>query len=308
VTTTVSSIDILNNNGLILGSGSNKTTIINTASGAQSLTLPSATDTVVCRATTDTLTNKTLIVPVISSVSNSGTVTLPTGNVTLVARTTIDTLTNKTLTAPVISTIVNSGTLTLPSTTDTLVARNTTDTLTNKTIIGAASGNSLAADQLATTGSTVAINNNVPSAGQALIATSATSASWSNITTSIPGEAVSAGTLQTTDATPSQTLETLAVPNGAVFYIGTKVVGNNTTTPAGFMIKIDATFYSTSGTVTVIGAPSAVSYPSGNFNGGDGYTIGDVVLAISGSNILITVTGQTGQTINWQSATSIVTV
>ena len=44
------------------------------------------------------------------------------------------TLTNKTLTLPVISGIVNTGTLTLPTTTDTLIGRNTTDTLTNKSI------------------------------------------------------------------------------------------------------------------------------------------------------------------------------
>jgi len=307
MTTTVSAINVLNNNGLTLGSGTNKTTFINTASGAQSLTLPSATDTVVCRATTDTLTNKTLVTPVISSISNSGTVTLPTGNVILVARTTIDTLTNKTLTAPVISSIVNSGTLTLPATTDTLVARNTLDTLTNKTIIGASSGNSIAADQLATTGSTVAINNNVPSVGQALIATSSTSASWQTIVANIPGETLSSATLQTTDATPSQSLQTLAVPDSSTFYVGVKVVGNNTTTPNGYSIKIDATLYSTGGTVSFIGAPYAISFAGTGFNGGDGYTVGDVILAISGTNLIIQVTGQAGQTINWQSAVTSIT-
>lgn len=50
-----------------------------------------------------TLTNKTLTAPVISTISNSGTVTLPTATTTLVGRDTTDTLTNKTLTTPVIA-------------------------------------------------------------------------------------------------------------------------------------------------------------------------------------------------------------
>jgi hypothetical protein len=79
-------------------------------------------------------TSPTLTTPVISSIVNTGTLTLPTSTDTLVGRATTDTLTNKTLTAPVISSIVNTGTLTLPTSTDTLVGRATTDTLTNKTI------------------------------------------------------------------------------------------------------------------------------------------------------------------------------
>lgn len=91
-------------------------------------------NTVVTLAGSQTLTNKTLTTPIISSISNTGTITLPTATTTLVGRDTTDTLTNKTLTTPVISSISNTGTITLPTATTTLVGRDTTDTLTNKTI------------------------------------------------------------------------------------------------------------------------------------------------------------------------------
>jgi len=53
--------------------------------------------TVTTLAGSQTLTNKTLTTPVISSISNTGTLTLPTSTDTLVGRATTDTLTNKTI-------------------------------------------------------------------------------------------------------------------------------------------------------------------------------------------------------------------
>lgn len=50
-----------------------------------------------------TLTNKTLTAPVISTISNTGTLTLPTSTDTLVGRDTTDILANKTLTSPKIN-------------------------------------------------------------------------------------------------------------------------------------------------------------------------------------------------------------
>ena len=99
------------------------------------LTVPNASTTIVGTDVTQTLTNKTLITPIIAQISNTGTLTLPTSTDTLIGRATTDTLTNKTLTAPIIATIVNTGTLTLPTSTDTLVGRATTDTLTNKSLV-----------------------------------------------------------------------------------------------------------------------------------------------------------------------------
>jgi hypothetical protein len=59
--------------------------------------------TVVTLTGTQTLTNKTLTAPIISTISNTGTLTLPTTTDTLVGRSTTDTLSNKTLVNPQIT-------------------------------------------------------------------------------------------------------------------------------------------------------------------------------------------------------------
>ena len=82
---------------------------VGTYSAGNGLTLTGSTFAIdtnitVDKTTSQTLTNKTLTLPIISSISNSGTLTLPTTTDTLVGRATTDTLTNKTLTSPIIET------------------------------------------------------------------------------------------------------------------------------------------------------------------------------------------------------------
>ena len=88
-----SSISIdLDSETLILAGGTGLT------SSAGTNTVTFAIDSTVTTLTgSQTLTNKTLTTPIISSISNTGTVTLPTSTDTLVGKATTDTLTNKSI-------------------------------------------------------------------------------------------------------------------------------------------------------------------------------------------------------------------
>jgi len=115
------------------GSTSGTTTVQATAiAGTNTLTLPATSnDTLVGKATTDTLTNKTLTTPVIASISNSGTITIPTGTLTLASLTGSETLTNKTLTSPTINSAkINLAFNAQTGTTYTLVASDSSKLVT----------------------------------------------------------------------------------------------------------------------------------------------------------------------------------
>lgn len=123
--------------------------VISTITNTGTLTLPTSTDTLVGRATSDTLTNKTLTAPVISSISNTGTLTLPTSTDTLVGRATTDTLSNKTLTAPVISGSASLvGTVSLSATTVTISSDSLTAPTATLLLVDTEAG--AASDNLAT--------------------------------------------------------------------------------------------------------------------------------------------------------------
>jgi len=82
-------------NNTPIGATTASTGAFTTLSASTSATV--AGDTVTTNTATQTLTNKTLITPIIASISNTGVLTLPTSTDTLVGRATTDTLTNKSM-------------------------------------------------------------------------------------------------------------------------------------------------------------------------------------------------------------------
>lgn len=151
------------------------------ALGTVTLTVPAATDTLVGRATTDNLTNKTYNKVTITAPATSATLTLIDGTTLTgpAASGTVMTLGN-TETVTGIKTFGSAGavgrfklagttsgtitldatavaganTLTLPAATDTLVGKATTDTFTNKTYDTAGTGNSFSINSVAVTANT----------------------------------------------------------------------------------------------------------------------------------------------------------
>ena len=108
VDTQVSSVPTGDITAVNITAGTGLSGTVSTSSGDHTQTL--AIDSTVATLTgSQTLTNKTLTSPVISTISNTGTITLPTSTDTLVGRETTDTLTNKTLTSAVLNTGVSGS-------------------------------------------------------------------------------------------------------------------------------------------------------------------------------------------------------
>lgn len=126
----------------------------------------------VLEGTTATLTNKTLTAPVIATIINSGTLTLPTSTDTLVGRNTTDTLTNKTIAAGsnTITGLTNSNLSGSAGITGANIASNTVansnlSQMATHTIKGNASGGTANAADLTGTQTTALLDNFVGDSG-----------------------------------------------------------------------------------------------------------------------------------------------
>ena len=195
------------------------------------------------------MTSKTLIAPVISTISNTGTVTLPTATDILVGRATTDTLTNKTFTDSTTYfqddgdntkkfqfqlsgiTASTTRTLTVPDANTTLVGTGTTDTFTNKTITGET--NTVEASQLATSGTAVTISGAAPpSIGQVLKATSATTATWQNEDSATITNSIVSATADTSTTSTTYTLmnSMTTTPASGTYLVSFSSSGNSSST------------------------------------------------------------------------------
>jgi hypothetical protein len=137
------------------------TPVISSISNTGTITLPTSTDTLVGRATTDTFTNKSISLTTNTVTGTFAELNTAVSDETLVGLAATQTLTGKTLTDPILSPTATTGgkveflegtnngtnkatligpastadvTITLPAATDTLVGKATTDTFTNKSI------------------------------------------------------------------------------------------------------------------------------------------------------------------------------
>ena len=246
--------------------------------GAATLTLPTTTDTLVGRATTDTLTNKS-ISGSFNTFTNIPTSALTTSSFTLGSTSislggTTSTVAGLTLTAPVIATITNTGTLTLPTSTDTLVGRATTDTLTNKSISGS-TNTFTSIPNSGLTNSSITINGTPVSLGGSITVTPTlstltigTGLSGTSYNGSTPVTIAIDSTVATLTGTQTLTNKTISGASNTLSNIGNASLTNSSVTIGSTSVSLGATASTIAGltltapTIATITNGGTVTIPS----------------------------------------------
>lgn len=274
----------LNDNTQLLGDATHRVTKIN------ALTLPTGTDTLVGRATTDTLSNKSIATAGLAFLNaTSGSVTLNT-----------------------VTGALGSVTLSLPAATDTLVGKATTDSLSNKSIptagIGFTNATSGTITVAATSGALGTVTLSLPAATDTLVG-KATSDSFTNKTFATAGVGFTNATSGTITiaaptgalGTPTFTLPAFASGGGIPVAIdcGSTGSGNQTCSPTTTtgLTKIIAGHSTLSSNAAVITLPASSAYTSSTTYdcvGNDITTRANPVQVVPTNGTTFTITNTTG--------------
>lgn len=111
---------------------------------------------------------------------------------------------------------------------------------------------------------------------------------------------IQVGTLQTTNATPGNVV-TVAIPTSSVMLLNVFITGRQGTVTAAVGYELVGVYKNSAGTVTLIGA---VATPLTAEDAG--LAACAVALVISGTNVLVQVTGIAATTIEWNATVYIV--
>ena len=264
------------------GTASTTTTITSSQTGNVTLTLPNATDTLVGKATTDTLTNKTLTSPAITApvVTGAGTITDATSIVNAADATkklTMNLAGNTTAIALTVSTAQTTAqTLSIPNITaaDSVVTNNTTATLTNKTMTTP----TLNTPNIVTP--TVTGAGTITDANTFVNATTTTKKLALNLSGQTAATTLTVATAQTTS-------QTLSVPN---ITAADSVVTNNTTATLTNKTLTSPAL----NTPTIAGSGGALTLPAGPATLATVPAAASAALVTSNGTVLSTLTGTVG--------------
>ncbi len=301
------------------GTTATHTTITAAQTANRVVVLPDASDTLVGKATTDNLTNKTINAAscsvadnadatkkigflisgattatkstIVASQTADRSITLPNATTTLVGTDVSQTLTNKTLTLPIISSISNGGVITFPTVTGTLATlTGAGEVFSGKTIDSAANTIQITNSPLSAANVNSLINQDIRTTASPTFSSLTLTNDLASFNNGLNSR--TSGSLTTTDATATTVL-TLATTSNQSYLVRYNVIAFCTAGPTaqgGLAYVLTYRVKNNAGTVTI----SLFQ----NVNNGDSLLAVPGSL-VSGTNALFQVTGTALNTFNW---------